>query len=350
MKFNFVEILDNSIRFTSHGSIRMEINSLGSSHFFISVTDTGLGMSEDQLKELGKISNNILDQNRKKTSGFGLFISNHLANCVGPINSYYSRGITVFSQEGLGTKFSFVVKNYVNINEENNDFPPKNTNTHNMNTHFSHSEDFYRFELPLLKNKTTNSEEKIPVLQRKNEEDVGEKKGEMEVEEGSDSNLAILKCELDQKSKESNYKFLSSNKCFCNNILIVDDTLFNLEVCKNLLKKIEVDCDVAHNGIEAIDFTKNTFNDGSKFCDECKFYKIIFMDIDMPIKNGIETTRELIKIFKENDHKKTKIIGLSAFHQENIILESLNAGMVDYITKPVSLKKLSEIIEKYLVN
>ena len=113
---------------------------------------------------------------------------------------------------------------------------------------------------------------------------------------------------------------------------------------------MEIDCDVSHNGIEAIDFTKNTFNDGSKFCDECKFYKIIFMDIDMPIKNGIETTRELIKFFKENNHKKTKIIGLSAFHQENIIHESLNAGMVDYITKPVSLKKLSEIIEKYLVN
>lgn len=330
----------------------MEISSLGSSHFIISVSDTGLGIPQDQLKELGKISNIILDQKRKRTSGFGLFISNHLANCIGPINSCYSRGITVFSQEGSGAKFNFVVKNYMNITEGNNDATHNNIVNRNFDNDFSITEDFYRFELPLQRDEITNSEDKITVMHGNNEEDEGEKRKETEAKEGSNfnSNLAILKCEFDQKSKESQYKFLSPNKCFCTSVLIVDDTLFNLEVCKNLLKKMGVDCDVAHNGIEAIDLTKNSFNDGSKFCGDCKFYKIIFMDIDMPIKNGIETTIDLVKIFKNKNHKKTKIIGLSAFHQENIIAESLNAGMIDYITKPVSLKKMAEIIEKYFDN
>lgn len=83
-------------------------------------------------------------------------------------------------------------------------------------------------------------------------------------------------------------------------MLIVDDSLFNLETCQILLKKNGIERDLAHNGEEAVKIA-NASVLNERFCEKCQFYRLILMDIDMPIKNGIEATKEL-KIFQEK-HK-----------------------------------------------
>lgn len=140
----------------------------------------------------------------------------------------------------------------------------------------------------------------------------------------------------------------SSEICKCKKVLIVDDSPFNLEAAQIMLKKNGVESDIANNGVEAINQIKNILDGNlSKFCNRCKFYKFILMDIDMPIKNGIETAKELKKIEKKTNFKII-IVALSAFHQEDIRKQSLEAGMIDYIIKPINQIKIKELIKKYI--
>lgn len=137
--------------------------------------------------------------------------------------------------------------------------------------------------------------------------------------------------------------------CNCPKVLIVDDNLFNIEVCRRLLSKKNIASDMASNGLEAVLLVQKVLEmDGKKkFCQVCKFYKVIFMDIDMPMKDGIEATKDIISLLK-NTSIYVPIIGLSAFHQEEIKRNALQAGMVDYFTKPISSEKIKKILKLYL--
>lgn len=84
-----------------------------------------------------------------------------------------------------------------------------------------------------------------------------------------------------------------------------------------------------------------------KFCSRCRFYKLILMDLDMPIKNGFEATKE-IKEMLRGTSIEVKIVALSAFSQEEAKGKASEAGIVDYIEKPFSPAKMEYLIDKYL--
>ncbi|MFK7749993.1 MAG: response regulator [Kordia sp.] len=114
-------------------------------------------------------------------------------------------------------------------------------------------------------------------------------------------------------------------------ILIVDDNKINRVVTKRILQNKGYQCDVAEDGLEAIDILKvNT-------------YDLILMDINMPRIDGVETT---IRI-RETD-KKTPIIALTAVEEDQIRDRIYNAGMNDYIIKPYDLAEFHQIILKNL--
>ena len=160
---------------------------------------------------------------------------------------------------------------------------------------------------------------------------------------------------------------INNMKCSCVKILIVDDVTFNIEVCRRLLKKMNFEADCAFNGLDAVEKVKSllnsALNNGSnkkdknqnvmsnkterKFCEKCNFYKIILMDIDMPIKDGIEATQEILEILGKFDIL-VSIIGLSAFDQEQVKNKAMSAGMKKYMTKPITFKKMNEIILNYI--
>ena len=156
---------------------------------------------------------------------------------------------------------------------------------------------------------------------------------------------------------------INKMKCSCIKILIVDDVAFNIEVCSKLLKKINFEADCAFNGLDAVEKVKallnpalnndqnnqnqNVMPNQRKFCEKCNFYKIILMDIDMPIKDGIEATQEILEILAKTN-MFVSIIGLSAFDQKQIRDKAMSAGMKDYVTKPITFKKMNEIILNYI--
>jgi len=86
----------------------------------------------------------------------------------------------------------------------------------------------------------------------------------------------------------------------------------------------------AFNGEKALEIFKNFQN----------FPDIILMDHRMPSKNGIETTKEMLKI-----NPKCKIIFVSADYTVRNM--SLEAGAIDFLEKPIDLSTLCRMIEKY---
>ena len=118
-------------------------------------------------------------------------------------------------------------------------------------------------------------------------------------------------------------------------VLIVDDTLVNLRIIRELLKRIEVKTDLAANGRDALNMVQR------------KKYDIIFVDHIMPEMDGIETLQK-IKEMPQELNSKAPIIALTA----NAVVGSrefyLNAGFTDYLPKPVDAIVLENMIEKYL--
>jgi len=112
--------------------------------------------------------------------------------------------------------------------------------------------------------------------------------------------------------------------------LIVDDNSMNVKLLSVFLKKLNIEWDIAINGQEAVDMTRN------------KPYDICFMDIQMPVMGGVEAT----KIIREEISTDLPIIAITAV-VEFTPEKSLEAGMNDFIAKPVDLKVLKDIIFKY---
>jgi CheY-like chemotaxis protein/HPt (histidine-containing phosphotransfer) domain-containing protein len=116
-------------------------------------------------------------------------------------------------------------------------------------------------------------------------------------------------------------------------ILIVDDNDINLMVAHRLFKKLGFDVDQANSGLEAL-----------RMCGT-KPYQLIFMDISMPVMDGIVTARKI----RENNEFETEpvIVAMTAHAMSGDRESFLNRGMDDYISKPIRSEKLNEIIMKY---
>ncbi len=114
-------------------------------------------------------------------------------------------------------------------------------------------------------------------------------------------------------------------------ILLVEDNLLNQKLMTKLLNKVGFTCDIANNGKEALDaFSANN-------------YDIIFMDCQMPVMDGYETTRKI-----RETNKDIPIIALTACTLENDAEKCLAAGMTDYVSKPIDNNVFMEKISKYI--
>lgn len=115
-------------------------------------------------------------------------------------------------------------------------------------------------------------------------------------------------------------------------ILIVEDYFVNQEVIRDLLQLMEVESDLAENGKEAVEnFSK-------------KPYDAILMDVQMPVMDGFQATKDIRKL---EGSKRHLIIALTANALTGDREKCLEAGMDDYLTKPIEAEKLEKILIKY---
>ena len=129
---------------------------------------------------------------------------------------------------------------------------------------------------------------------------------------------------------------ISDNKKNKPHILLVEDNKINIIVAKALLKKLGCEVNVAMNGLEALEILKT------------KNYDIVFMDVQMPKMNGLEATREIRKDDSGILNSKIPIIAMTANAMKGDKEMCINAGMDDYLSKPINFEVVEKMIEKWL--
>jgi signal transduction histidine kinase/CheY-like chemotaxis protein len=116
-------------------------------------------------------------------------------------------------------------------------------------------------------------------------------------------------------------------------ILLVEDNNINQVVAGEMLKLLGLTFDVAEDGQQAITKIVNSPQ-----------YDLVLMDIQMPIMDGYKATRTI----RQQGHNTLIICGLSANAMKQDYKKAEEAGMDDYIVKPVKHKTLEDLIAKYL--
>lgn len=121
-------------------------------------------------------------------------------------------------------------------------------------------------------------------------------------------------------------------------ILLVEDNTLNAEIAQTLLTDYGLHVDVASDGNEALEFFRADTNK----------YDIIFMDVQMPVMDGYHATAAIRDLESKNSkHSHTVIIGMSANAFKEDVDKALACGMDDYITKPLDIKKLQNLLRKF---
>ncbi|MTJ92326.1 MAG: response regulator [Desulfovibrio sp.] len=126
-------------------------------------------------------------------------------------------------------------------------------------------------------------------------------------------------------------------------ILVVEDNEINQEIIIEILKSLGIsNVDIAINGVFALErFMTN-------------HYDLIFMDVQMPIMDGIVATRKIRELHLESygaplsDPQTVPIIAMTANAFQEDINQCLAAGMNDYLSKPLELSKIMQALKKWL--
>jgi signal transduction histidine kinase/CheY-like chemotaxis protein len=139
----------------------------------------------------------------------------------------------------------------------------------------------------------------------------------------------------ESKEASANVVFTSDREIaqYEGHILLVEDNNINQMVAGEMLKLLGLTFDIAENGQQAVTKIVNSPQ-----------YDLILMDIQMPIMDGYEATRTL----RQQGHNTLTICGLSANAMKQDYKKAKEAGMDDYIVKPLKQKALEDLIAKYL--
>lgn len=119
-------------------------------------------------------------------------------------------------------------------------------------------------------------------------------------------------------------------------VLVVDDNQINRMVLKGLLSKFGIIPSEAEDGSEAFESVKQNQ------------YDLVFMDVQMPVMNGLVASRKIREDERERSLKSVTIIALTANAMAKTKEECVKCGMNDYLSKPIDRVEFERALEKYL--
>ena len=139
-----------------------------------------------------------------------------------------------------------------------------------------------------------------------------------------------------EKRLQSNPDLFSSDlaKHFPLKILVAEDNSVNQQLIELMLEQYGYCCDIVSDGVEVIEAIHR--------CN----YDLILMDVQMPEMDGIEATR-LIRDLEKDSLQHIRIIAVTASAMQGDRQNFLEAGMDDYISKPIQFNELVQAILKY---
>ena len=116
-------------------------------------------------------------------------------------------------------------------------------------------------------------------------------------------------------------------------VLLVEDNEINREIAQELLESMGVQVDCAENGKEAVERFASS---------EPGTYDVILMDLQMPVMDGLEASRQIRK--SDRPDRDIPIFALSANAHEEDIRNSREAGMNEHISKPFDVNKVYALL------
>lgn len=240
-------LLSNALKFTIQGEVKAAL-SLSKDSFEIVISDTGIGMSQEQVERIfsafGQADGSITRQ--FGGTGLGLTITQSFVTMMGGT-------IEVESRPGEGTEFTVL--------------------------------------LPLIE-------------------------------------TAAPAAEIGKQEISEYVKFESCH------VLVVEDNEVNQAVATHLLNRANISVDVCQNGEEAVTQV------------QLKPYKAVLMDIQMPVMDGLEATRQ-IRLF-EGHYAEIPIVAMTAHATQEHRKDSYDAGMNEHISKPVEPLELYRVLSRYI--
>ena len=123
---------------------------------------------------------------------------------------------------------------------------------------------------------------------------------------------------------------------FDGKILVAEDNFINQKLIKQVLLRYGVTVELANNGLEAFEKRKR------------ESYDLIFMDIQMPVMDGVEATHEIINYEVEEKLEHIPIVALTANALNGDRERFISEGLDEYIPKPIETNELLYILKKFL--
>lgn len=157
----------------------------------------------------------------------------------------------------------------------------------------------------------------------------------VESKKHSGSTFSISLClPITEKAKQKNTDTQTKHRRRYNkHALVAEDNPINQIIVKRQLQLVGISFDVVENGIMAIEHYKDDIVD--------KTFDVIFMDLQMPVMGGIETTRKL-----REAGCKLPIVALTADAIKGRKEDCLDAGMNEFLSKPFGMDELTSLLDK----
>jgi len=389
-----INLISNSVKFTHEGKILIEVKLIekynGNVTLYFSVADTGIGIPKNKLESIFNTFTQAEDSVSRKYggSGLGTTICKQLVNLMnGEIWVESPSGISE-NKNYPGARFSFTVELYSNEGlNKNLKFEDIKcfkdikalviTKINTVNEYFkdfieSYKIDYTIFDMDfrsyeelklLIKNKNSfhiiilidePNFNAMSLAKKLNEEDLLSKNlvyilstnhkmhNYIVAKKSGADYYFTLPFRRDEfvetlyqnfPSINYDYKIDSIKLKEKLSILIAEDNIINQRVAQTIFENLGYKIDIANNGEEALQML------------EINNYDIIFMDLVMPEKDGIQATVEI-----RGKGYKTPIIAMTANISKSIRKQAIDAGMNDYILKPVKLEDVKNILIKWTTN
>ncbi len=303
-------LIGNAIKFTSHGSVNISITQKHVSHYLrcslsdrheeteslrtlqFAVKDTGIGIPEDRIHRLFQPFSQVDASTTRKYggTGLGLAISKRLCELMGGT-------MWVESDVHQGSTFYFSITAPINIweNVSPSSIPNQQLIASTKSAEFA--------------NKMTN-------------QNLG--------------NLANSTQTLTASNQKQGFAFdplMSRNHPL--RILLAEDNVVNQKVAIHILQRMGYRADVAANGLEVLTALWQ------------QTYDLIFMDMQMPEMDGLEATRQIQQKWQSGKlTSKPRIVAMTANAMQGDREICLNAGMDDYLSKPIRNAELVRVLQE----
>lgn len=375
-----INLVTNAIKYTNEGVIVIKVSMTRHDYginLSVSVSDTGIGISEENLE---KLFNSFQQVDTKKNrsvegTGLGLAISKRLVTQMGGyinVSSVYGKGsefriviplrvsdstpfvsikdaenihaagfidMTKFEYEAVGQQYTSLIAELSDtLKTEMELFHSMEELKKNMEqkkyTHLFVGREEYIAEKEFL-SEAADKYKVVVVQDRNNAVDVPEnvkcifKPFYVLSVAAVLNNEKILPGLADRRN--SSIRFVAPKA----RVLVVDDNAINLKVAVGLMRPYHMQVVTADSGREAM------------FLLRSKDFDLVFMDHMMPDLDGIETTK-LIREMKDEYYKKLPIVALTANAVNGVREMFISSGLNDYIAKPIELSALDRVLKAWL--